>query len=383
MFARSSKIISARHLLCLGLCLGAFIVGAPQGFAQSDIAPPSSVTQDNSDGTSIAVDDQELAFTNVRVLSAWQLAGDNMRIHLWGVEPAEDDDAVLKLKARTALSNKIANGHISCRVRSKHKEFIVAQCEDETREDLSMYMIRQGFVTALRSVIYKTMYETPYITAEEEAQTFGAGIWQMGHLSGDSAPARSSKNFFLAAILFLVAGIGGLGFISFHIMRGFGRVVDVQNKTLDLAVRERHIKDKERFVIAAMLDAEIRENKSKIDAYLVVYEEVLRDLKDPTRTPKYKKSGDIIQKQPALGRSVFDGNTDRLDLMGQYMASDIIHYYARIKTVPDYVDLEPETQLEEACRLVQTAVDHAQKLNDLSNDLTKKFVSSGLIKRDI
>lgn len=323
----------------------------------------------------------DFTFDDVRVLGARKMVAGNVHIYLWGVEDAEGQNSILKLKARAALDKEIGGKSINCTLKKRYSDHIVAQCVNESKEDLSLYMLQQGYVTASRSDIYETIFEGPYVSAEDKAQAQGRGVWQVADNAGEDTSLKTSKNFLMASILLLVTGVVGLAFISFYIMRGFHRVVDVQNKTMDLAVKERHLKDKERFIIASMLDSEIRENKSKIDAYLVVYEEVLRDMNDPARTPKYKKSGDIIQKQPALGRSVFDGNTNRLDLMGEFLSSDIIHYYARIKTVPDYVDLEPDTEINEARDIVEKAVYQAKKLNELSDALIKKFVSSGLIKR--
>lgn len=325
---------------------------------------------------------QDHVYLHPQVLSSWQIADGETRIYLWGVEPIENNDALFKLKARAALTEKIGEGKVTCTLKSDKSDFVLGQCVNSKNEDLSLYMLQQGYVLALRSVIYGTIYEKPYIAGEESAQDFGVGAWHAETLTENGESSKVSKNIFLAAILFLIAGVLGLGFISFHIMRGFGRIVDVQNKTMDLAVKERHLKDKERFIVASMLDSEVRENKNKIEAYLVVYEEVFRDLSDKLHTPKYKQTGDIIQRQPALSRSVFDGNTDRLDLMGEYMASDIIHYYARIKTIPDYVELNPDTPIEDALKIVRIAVDQAQKLNELSQELSKKFVSSGLVKRE-
>lgn len=335
-------------------------------------------------GQETRVIEEEHQYLNPKTLSDWQIADGNIRIYLWGIEPIDLDDPIFKLKARSALSEKIGGGKISCVLKSEKVEFVLAQCVNDKNEDLSLYMIQQGYVTALRSAVYGTLFEKPYLSAEEEAQRLGLGIWASENgARNTSGESGFSKEFFLIAVLFFIVGVMGLGYISFHIMKGFRRVVDVQNKSIDLAIRERHIKDKERFVIAAMLDSEVRENKNKIDAYLIVYEEVLNDLMDSSRTPKYKKSGDIIQRQPSLGRSVFDGNTDRLDLMGQYLASDLIHYYARIKTVPDFVEVSPDTPIEDVLKLVRSAIDQAQKLNHLSVDLTQKFVSSGIVKRDI
>lgn len=190
-----------------------------------------------------------------------------------------------------------------------------------------------------------------------------------------------SKNFVLGTFLLLCTAITALVFISFVLMRGLSKIVDMQNRSFDLASKEKKLKEREKVVIATILDSEIRENKEKIDAYLLVYEETLKDFTDRDRKPKYQDSGDIIQKQPSLSRSVFDGNTHRLEIVGEELASDLVHYYARIKTIPEYVDLEPETPLAEARQMLEDCVQSAQKIGKLSDDIAQKFISYALVTR--
>ncbi|MDH5721822.1 MAG: hypothetical protein OEY94_00665 [Alphaproteobacteria bacterium] len=190
-----------------------------------------------------------------------------------------------------------------------------------------------------------------------------------------------SKNFVLGTFLLLCTAITALVFISFVLMRGLSKIVDLQHKSFDLAAKERKLKEQEKIIIATILDAEIRENKEKIEAYLMVYEETFKDFTNSGQKPKYQESGDIIQKQPSLSRSVFDGNTHRLEIVGEQLASDLVHYYARIKTIPEYVDLEPDTPLLEARKLIETCVENARKLGELSDNISEKFVSYALIKQ--
>ncbi len=127
-----------------------------------------------------------------------------------------------------------------------------------------------------------------------------------------------------------------------------------------------------------MLEAELKANKSKIEAYLVIYKEMLTSLQDSKREPEYKKAGDIVQLQPALDRSVFDGNTDKMDLLGRRLASAVIHFYARIKTNPDYVNLEPEAPLDEVLERVEKAVKNAEFLDKQLGKLIDAFSQQGL-----
>lgn len=145
-----------------------------------------------------------------------------------------------------------------------------------------------------------------------------------------------------------------------------------------MMAKERKLREKERNIIAVMVDSEIKANKAKIEAYLVVYEEMLKALKDPDRPPKYKKAGDIVQKQPALDRSVFDRNTDKLDLLGRDLASEMIHFYARIKSSPEYENLEPDMELEQVTAIVEDVVKRGGRLNELAEKLLGSIESSGL-----
>jgi len=161
------------------------------------------------------------------------------------------------------------------------------------------------------------------------------------------------------------------------IMRGFQKVIAAQNQNMDMVTRERQLRDKERKIFATMLDSEIKANKSKIEAYLVVYEEMLKDLTNTERSPKYKKTGDIVQAQPALGRSVFDRNANKLDILGDSLSSEVIHFYARIKSSPDYINLEPDTPDEEALAVVEKALKDAGRLNKIADRLIDSLGQRG------
>lgn len=373
-----------KRFLLLAVCtVSVSFIGISGVYAQQDVSAASEAGQqvaEENPSPVIRNQEETLAF-DVAAKSAWQLVSGSTQIHLWGVEEIQSNDGVFKLIALAALEKQIGSEKVSCTVKQTFDDHIAALCVNAHQEDLALFMLQQGYVSAARADIYGTKYEEPYTSAESEARQTGKGVWKALSPETGQLDDKPSRNFVIAAFMFLSAAILALGVISFFIMRGFRRVVDVQNKTMDLAIRERSLRDREKFVIASMLDSEIRENKSKIEAYLLVYEEVLKDLEDPARTPKYKKSGDIVQKQPSLSRSVFDGNTNRLDLVGQQVSSDLIHYYARIKTLPDYTELTTETSLEEARNIVRTAVGHARKLMELSEQLMKDFVSYALVKR--
>ncbi|PCJ03276.1 MAG: hypothetical protein COB14_00670 [Alphaproteobacteria bacterium] len=337
--------------------------------------PEKSFGQDAKD-TNISYEDVSYY---VHVVDSMTLISGETKISLWGIEKMREGASVFQLKIRGVLEKEVGGQSVLCTIKSRDGEYnIKAQCINAQEEDLSLFLLQQGYASADRTAIYGSVYEHPYLNAEESARLKGQGAWadDVVSLSGDA----QSKNFMMGAFFLMTIFMLALGFLGFYIMRGFGRVVDIQNQSIDLAVKERALKNKEKYIVASIIDAEVKANKSKIDAYLLVYEEVLQRLSNKDIAPNYQKTGEIIQKQPVLDRSVFDGNTDKLDSFGARLASDVIHYYARIKTVPDYVEVTPDMPRGEVIETIRMAVENAQKMNEISDMLVEGFVQHALIK---
>ncbi len=317
--------------------------------------------------------------TNVSVIKANVLRAGTNNVRLWGVDNLPDNNAYLKLRARMALSDTIGNRPVKCEIQRREQAIVVAQCVNQDGTDLGLSMIQQGYVSVNRSDINSTLFEAPYLQAERQAYDMGQGIWaQSGTGANGNAAAEGTYFITLGFILFLCI-IGAFTVISVIIMRGFRQVITAQNDNMLMMGEERKLRDKERSIVAVMLDSELKANKSKIEAYTVVYEEILADLKNTTKPPKYKKTGDIVQKQPSLSRAVFDRNADKLDVLGRRLSSELIHFYARIKTTHEFVTLEPEMDIVEALEIVRSSLDGAQKLNTLAEDLIEAFEDSGVL----
>lgn len=312
-----------------------------------------------------------------RAASALILSSGQNRVYLWGIEEAEGMSPAFNLKARTALDNAIGGKALQCETKGQRAGQVFAQCVNGSDLDLGLYMLQQGFVSVDRGAVYGTVFEEAYIQAETQAQDQGLGIWaEPGKAGGSSSSGEPGWMLSLGLILFLCI-IGAFTVVSIIIMRGFRKVTEAQTDNVEMMSRERKLRDKERAVVAVMLDSEIKANRSKVEAYIVVYEEMLNALKDPDRPPKYKKSGDLVQKQPALDRSVFDNNTDKLDTLGDRLSSEVIHYYARIKSKPEYLSLEPEIELPEAIAMLEGVLKNARRLNQISERLIEAFSRRG------
>ncbi|MFK7839435.1 MAG: thermonuclease family protein [Bdellovibrionales bacterium] len=309
-------------------------------------------------------------------VNAGQLKAGNLDVLIWGVRQPDNLSGEISEKGRIFLDDIINNQNVECQLKEKDGMRVTAQCSNFEGQDIGLSMLRSGYVSAERSAVSDSVFEQPYLQAEKEALKKAIGLW--GNDQSSSDIGQFSMNVIVITIIVLVLILSVFGLLVFIIMRGFRTVIASQEKSQDILERERKIRDKERSVVASMLDAEIKANKSKIDAYIAVYEEMMSDLTNPQRQPKYKKVGDIVQSQPSLERAVFDRNTDKMDILDKELSAKVIHFYAQINAKPNYVNLEPDTPIEEAKTLVQGGIETARLLNKYADQLLDGFQRAGL-----
>lgn len=301
-------------------------------------------------------------------------------VKLWGIQPISQVPAQFELSARTALGNVIGSDIVECEVKEQITGAIFAQCVTDDDVDLSLFMIQQGYVSVDRAAILGTIFEDAYIQAEMRAQDEGQGIWGSGgeKVERPDDTLQSGYVLFVMGFVLFLFIIMAFTFVTIVIMRGFKNILTLQNENLNMLSREQRLRNKEREIVSAMLDTEMKANKAKTEAYIVVYDEILGTLKDPDRTPKYKTSGDIVQKQPVLSRSVFDRNTDKIYVLGRQLASKLVEFYAEVKSNPEYINLDPEMKIEDAIRIVEKALSRARQLNQMADVLIDEFERSGV-----
>tara|TARA_R110001592_G_scaffold29350_14_gene106704 strand:- start:5966 stop:7159 length:1194 start_codon:yes stop_codon:yes gene_type:complete len=334
----------------------------------------------NIDRSVVSYEDRQYSVT---IKDVNVLVSDGTTIFLWGIEKISQNATVFNLKARNKLEKQIGDAPILCTIKSRDAQddkVVHAQCINQNEEDLSLYLLQKGFVSADRTAIHGTIFEKPYLEAEQRAQNELNGVWASSEGDFSSSADVQSQNFMLGAFFLMAVFILALVVLGFFVVRGFKGVVDVQNRSLDLAMKERTLRDKEKLVMASMIKSELLENKTKIEAYLVIYEEMLQDFSGTGQAPRFQKTGEIVQKQPALSRSVFDGNTYKLDLFGSNLSSQVIHYYARIKSEPDYIEIAPDTPVAEVKKTIEAAVVNAKKLYDISDALLQGFIDNALAR---
>ncbi len=318
---------------------------------------------------------------SVRPSDAVTLKAGRTTIRLWGVEAIDGMPAKFNLNALAEIEGMLEPNKVRCQLKSKQDNIVVAQCTNGAQIDLGLHMLQQGYATVNRDVIYDTPFEQSYLNAEKDARLQNLGVWEQD--ADENEDGSATRLYIVLGGIALTIILGIFTGLAYFIMRGFKSVKDAQNQNTDMIARERELREKERQIFAQMLDSEIKANKSKIEAYLIVYDEMLRDLKDTEKPPKYTIAGDIVQAQPSLERSVFDHNTDKLDILGDSLSSDVIHFYARIKNKPDYINLEPEMALDDAIEIVQKAYDNAVRIDKISDRLIDLFSQGGHSSKDV
>ncbi|MBK66884.1 MAG: hypothetical protein CMP22_01990 [Rickettsiales bacterium] len=159
----------------------------------------------------------------------------------------------------------------------------------------------------------------------------------------------------IVCLLILTAVCGG----GFYVLK---KAVDRQA----LFERRRHriLVGREKAVLAASLIGEIHENKNKCEAFVTIYSEMLRNLRDDTRKPAYQQTGDFVHKAPSLSRAVYDNNISNLNLFEPSLATKVSEVYAMIETDPEYLSLEPDMPLDTAIRMVEMIVKNAETISE-------------------
>lgn len=315
--------------------------------------------------------------TSAMAVDIGTLAGaNNMTIVLWGISPAEKSDSVEGIRARVYLDDLIGGRQVRCLPMSGTPgagATVHARCLSGDERDLSLQMIGAGLATVDRSDVNGTELAQAYLNAERQARIGQRGIWNTASAASPAAaPAAHAAiapehiaGLPMWAVIGGLLGIPLLGFLGlgFILFTGLRQLITLQRYQLaGTQKRERQLKEREKYVIASALEGEVMTNRAKLDAFLTIYEELLKSLRDPSKTPKYQRAGDIIHEKPALTRTVYDAHVDKLDLLGPQLASDITSLYNLIVPNPDYKMLEPEVPIAKAQEMVDRIVRNAEKL---------------------
>lgn len=337
----------------------------------------------------VAQDAAKPISTMAVALDAQTLTGANMRILLWGVQPATPVGTLENNAARAHIDDLIAEQTVRCMPMSQAQGGgIKAQCLNFKEQDIALMLVAGGDVAVNRADVMGSELASAYMNAEKKARAARLGIW--GAVSGGTAAAENTDMaagllpagiplWAVAAALLIVPMLGFLLMASI-MHSGFRQLITLQKYQLaGTQKRERQLKEREKYVIASALEGEINTNRAKLDAFLVIYEELLKSLRDPAKKPKYQRAGDIIHEKPALSRTVYDAHIDKLELLGPQITSDLSALYGMIDAAPDYRTLEPEVPIEKAREIVDRIVRSATKMVE---PMDKAAAALSIVVRD-
>ncbi len=155
---------------------------------------------------------------------------------------------------------------------------------------------------------------------------------------------------------------GGIALVILTIYVGFDKLVKMQKDHFDkLNGGNAALAKREKLVLASAFANELTENKIKCEAFITIYTELLRNLRDLEKKAAYESTGDFIHQHPPLARDIYDTNVDKLHFFGTKLGDDLTNAYAAIRSEPQYFSLEAKMPRASAIRIVEMVLDDAQK----------------------
>lgn len=316
--------------------------------AQQQGAVPAAAAQDEFAATATALD-------------AAALMTERTRVALWGIEPVDSAAGSLALEARTRLDDLMAGRPVRCKVMGWEGSTPVAQCFTAQDVELSVEMLRGGFAVVDRPAVIGSVFEKSFFDAERQARTVGKGAWI--DIKNRQTTYRTEEFLGWALAVLILGPLVGFAVVAAINALGFRRMLALQREQIDgILVRQDQMREREKFVISAMFEAEINANKIKLDAFMIIYEELLRNLRDAGRQQRFRQTGEIVHEQPPLNRAIFDAYKDRLEILGSQLAVDITRIYSTINADPEYITLEPGMPIDKAVQKVEGIIDDARSL---------------------
>lgn len=284
------------------------------------------------------------------------------KVYLWGVAEINAPVKSLALRAQTLLNDMIAGKAVRCTIYKQTRNESFAQCLNYAGKDLAMALLDQGLAVVDRDILKtETVIGPVYLKAEQTARSGRRGAW-----GGLADGVEEKETTFLDLVLKVVWSLGpflGLILLAMVTNKGFARLALVREEEVKRQkIYEKKLRGREQYVLAAAVESELVANKTKIKAFISIYEETLRSLRDVSKTPKYQSGGDFIHEHPALNRSVYDSNTSRLELLGPQIAKNLARLYAQIYDNPNYVTLDPQEKREAVIQQLQRVVMDANEM---------------------
>ncbi|MDE1151800.1 MAG: hypothetical protein PW788_04605 [Micavibrio sp.] len=304
----------------------------------------------------------------MRAIDPITLRIEGASIRLWGIKPASSAETPLELKALDLMDKLIQEQQVNCKIMGGTPLEMVGRCTTQSSQDLALELLDNGYVVVDRRQTYNSVFATAYEKSQEAARVNAKGVWNIvaeeDKKDENGVPKWLKPHMaFLIPMALIFGPFGGLLVVSLIMWYWLKRMAYVQEQEAEQSSRkEAMLINRERHVLISTLEGELTENKNKIEAFLVIYGDMLRTLKDQTEVPKYQQSGDIVQKHPAFGRAVFEANVGKLSLLDIKLAGQVSKLYSAMPKEQEYINLEPNVPLETAVKLVEKILKEAEVL---------------------
>jgi hypothetical protein len=293
-------------------------------------------------------------------------------VKIMGIQPFSKNQKTYGIFINTLIQDKT----VTCKIFDQSQRPIIGQCLNHQEQDIALSLIENGIALVNRDTLENKNLKNIYLEAETTAKQYALGEWSTitnttaNRSHNDNEALFEGASLYMILIALMAGPLAGMLIVSFIMYGGFNRLIKLQKYQIASAQqRDRSMREREKFIVAASLEGEINTNRAKLDAFILIYEELLKNLRDPLKEPKYKKSGDIIHEAPALSRHVFDSNMDKMDLLGPSIVTDLTKLYIEIEPTPKYKTFEPDTPIEDVVEFIATIIRNAENMIEPINQI--------------
>lgn len=295
------------------------------------------------------------------------LKAEGVNIRLWGIKPAKTEETPLELKALDIMDSLISDQQVNCKIVGGEVPDLFGRCVVQDTRDLALELLAAGVVVVDRQQTHNSVFATGYEKAQEQARLQGRGVWKfVSEAEAEAPPLPKWLRPHMDIVLPLTLMLGpfcGLLIMALVMHLGLKRLgARQQRETAEARRKEEGLAARERQILVSTLEGELLENKNKIEAFLAIYGDMLRDLQNPVETPKYQQAGDIVQKHPAFSKTVFEANVAKLSLLDIQTAGLVSRLYAALPKETEYVNLEPHVPIDTAIQLIEKILSEARML---------------------
>ncbi len=326
----------------------------------------------------------------MRAVDPMTLRAEGSTIRLWGIKPAQTAESPLELKALDLMDKLIQEQQVNCKIMGGTRAEMTGRCTTSTNQDLSLELLKNGYVVVDRRQTYNSVFASAYEKEQETARVAGKGVWALvkeedpNKTDASGMPKWLQPHMgFLLPMALIFGPFGGLALVGLVMWYWLKRMATVHEQESEQSSRkEAMLQNRERHVLISTFEGELTENKNKIEAFLVIYGDMLRGLQDSNEVPKYQQGGDIVQKHPTFGRAVFEANVSKLSLLDIKLAGQISKLYAAMPKEQEYINLEPSVPLETAVKLVEKVLKEAETLVEPINNVILGLQASTAKKKE-